>query len=195
MPRVPPLEREQTAGEARATFDRELARFGRLTNMKRTLLRSPPAYHALMEWYPLFDTISGFLGERLAIVFAHTISAESDCLICTTFMRRLLVNLGENPSSLDLHEKGKVLVEFGRAIVRPGNRVSEDVYQKLAALFNPEQIVALTAFASVMAATNMINNILQVELDEYLYEYRDPDRAATPNPEIRDPKQIKNLGS
>src|ERR1041385_3296886 len=99
-PRVRPLEREQTAGEARAMFDRELARFGLLTNMKRTLLRSPPAYQALMEWYPMFDTIKAFLGERLAIIFAHAISSESDCLICTTFMRRLLINQGENPNEL-----------------------------------------------------------------------------------------------
>jgi alkylhydroperoxidase family enzyme len=173
MPRIPPLEREQTAGEARAAFDKELARFGRLTNMKRTLLRSPPAYHALMEWYPLFDTIKAFLGERLATVFAHAISAESDCLICTTFMRRLLINSGENPRALNLDERGNALVEFGRAVVRPGNRVPDELYRKLAGFFNPEQLVALTAFASLMVATNMINNILEVDLDEYLYEYRD----------------------
>jgi len=173
MPRVPPIEREQTTGEDRAVFDRELARFGRLTNMKRTLLRSPPAYHALMEWYPLFDAIKSFLGERLAIVFAHAISSESDCLICTTFMRRLLINSGENPNELNLDQKGKLLVEFGRAVVRPGNRVPDELYRNLADFFNPEQIVALTAFASLMVATNMINNILEVDLDEYLYEYRE----------------------
>ncbi len=173
MPRIAPLEREDITGEARATFERELARFGRLTNMKRTLLRSPPAYHALMEWYPLFDTIKAFLDERLAIVFAHAISSESDCLICTTFMRRLLINQGENPNELDLDERGQVLVEFGRTLVRPGNRVPDELYRRLAGLFNPEQIVALTAFASLMVATNMINNILEVDLDEYLYEYRE----------------------
>ncbi len=173
MPRIPPLEREGTTGDARATFDRELARFGRLTNMKRTLLHSPPAYHALMEWYPLFETIKAFLGERLAIVFAHAISSESDCLICTTFMRRLLINQGENPNKLNLDEKGKLVVEFGRTLVRPGNRVPDELYRRLAGLFNPEQIVALTAFASLMVATNMINNILEVDLDEYLYEYRE----------------------
>ena len=173
MPRIAPLEREQTTGEVRAMFDRELARFGRLTNMKRTLFRSPTAYHALMEWYPLFETIKAFLGERLALVFAHAISSESDCLICTTFMRRLLINRSENPNELNLDETGKVLVEFGRAVVRPGNRVPDELYRQLASLFNAEQIVALTAFASLMVATNMINNILEVDLDEYLYEYRE----------------------
>ena len=173
MSRIGPIAREQTTGELREMFDRELARFGRLTNMKRTLLRSPAAYHALMEWYPLFDTIKAFTGERLAIIFAHAISSESDCLICTTFMRRLLINRAENPNELDLDEKGRVLVEFGRTVVRPGNRVSDELYRKLAGFFNAEQIVALTAFAGLMVATNMINNILEVDLDEYLYEYRE----------------------
>jgi len=173
MSRIPPLEREEITGEVRALFDRELARFGRLTNMKRTLLRSPTAYHALMEWYSLFDTIKTFVGERLAIVFAHAISSESDCLICSTFMRRLLINSGENPNELNLDEKGKLLVEFGCVVVRPGNRVPDELYRKLAGFFNAEQLVALTAFASLMVATNMINNILEVDLDEYLYEYRE----------------------
>jgi hypothetical protein len=172
MSRISPLEREQTTGAARTTFDHELARFGRLTNMKRTLMRSPPAYHALMQWYPLFDTIKAFVGERLAVIFAHAISAESDCLICTTFMRRLLINGGENPNELSLDEKGQALVEFGRAVVRSGNRVPEALYRKISELFNAEQIVALTAFAGLMVATNIINNVLEVDLDEYLYEYR-----------------------
>jgi len=173
MPRVPPIEREQINGEARARFDRELARFGRLTNMKRTLLRSPPAYQALMQWYCLFDVIKAFLGERLAIIFAHAISAGSDCLICTTYMRRILIEWGENPNELDLDEKGKTLVSFGRAVVTPGNRVPQKIYRQLERWFSGEQIVALTAFAGLMVATNIVNNVLEVELDEYLYEYRD----------------------
>ena len=172
-PRVRPLEREQTAGEARAMFDRELARFGRLTNMKRTLLRSPPAYHALMEWYALFEVVKAFLGERLAIIFAHAISSESDCLICTTYMRRILIQWGEDPKQLNLDQKGEALVAFGRAIVGAGNRVPQELYQKVEQWFSPEEMVALTAFAGLMVATNIINNVLEVQLDEYLYEYRE----------------------
>ena len=33
MPRIQPLDREQMPEPARTVFDRELARFGRLTNM------------------------------------------------------------------------------------------------------------------------------------------------------------------
>jgi len=171
MSRIVPVEREQATGEVRKAFDEGLAKWGRMTNMKRTLLHSLPAYHALMQWYPLFDAVKGFLGERLGIVFAHAISAESNCLICTTFMRRILIGWGENPNELNLDEKGQVLAAFGRAVAQPGNRVPDELYQKVAGLFTTEQIVTLTAFASLMVATNIINNVLQVDLDSYLYEY------------------------
>src|SRR5947207_2714515 len=161
MPRIIPLEHEEAAGEVRKAFDEGIAKWGRMTNMKRTLLHSLPAYRALMHWYPLFDTVKAFVGERLAIIFAHAISAESDCLICTTYMRRLLIDWGENPDALNLDEKGQTIVAFGRAIVSPGHRVPDDVYAKVATYFNQEQIVALTAFAGLMVATNIINNVLQ----------------------------------
>lgn len=173
MARIKPVQPEEAAGDVRKAFEAGLAKWGRMTNMKRTLLHSLPSYHALMEWYPLFDTIKPFLGERLAIIFAHAISAETDCLICTTFMRRILINWGENPNELKLDETGELLVTFGRAIAQPGNRVPDELYQPLAKRFTPEQIVALTAFAGLMVATNIVNNVLQVDLDEYLYEYRD----------------------
>ena len=37
--------------------------------------------------------------------------------------------------------------------------------------WSEEQIVAITAFATIMIATNLINKVLQVELDEYLRPY------------------------
>jgi hypothetical protein len=173
MARIQPLDYEATTGEARKAFDDGLARWGRMTNMKRTLLHSVPSYDALMEWYPLFETIKAFLGERLAIIFAHAISAETDCLICTTFMRRILINWGENPNELKLDATGELLVELGRVIPRQGNRVPKELYNRLADRFTAEQIVALTAFAALMVATNIINNVLEVDLDDYLYEFRD----------------------
>lgn len=173
MPRIAPLEHEQTTGAARAAFDEGLAKWGRLTNMKRTLLHSVPSYHALMEWYTLLDIIKPFLGDHLPIIFAHAISSGSGCLICTTFMRRILIDWGENPNELKLDEKGKVLVEFGRALAKQGSRVPDALYKKLSSFFTPEQIVTLTAFGGLMVATNIINNVLEVDLDQYLYEYRE----------------------
>jgi hypothetical protein len=178
MTRISPVDPEQATPEQRAAFDGGVKRWGRMTNMKRTLLHSLPSYHALMEWYPLFDTIKPFLGERLAIIFAHAISAESDCLICTTFMRRILINWGEDPNKLTLDDRDEAIVAFGRAIAQPGNGVSDAIYARIASYFSDEQIVALTAFAGLMVATNIVNNTLEVPLDEYLYEFRKPELVA-----------------
>src|SRR4051812_28342056 len=171
MPRIPPVEFEQTSGETRAAFEEGVARWGRLTNMKRTLLHSLPAYKVLMEWYTLFDVVKPILGERLAIIFSHAISSESECLICTTYMRRILIDWGENPNELKLDEQGQAIVEFGRALTRQGNRVPDNVYASVARFFKPDEVVALTAFGALMIATNIINNALEVDLDEYLYAY------------------------
>jgi len=178
MPRIAPLEHGQASGEVRQAFDDGVTRFGRMTNMKRTLLHSLPSYHALMQWYPLFDEISAFLGERLAVVFAHAISVDGDCLICTTFMRRLLIDGGDDPDRLDLDEREQAVVELGRALAARGNRVSDALYARLAGWFSPEQLVALTGFGALMVATNIVNNVLEVELDSYLYDYRADARAA-----------------
>jgi alkylhydroperoxidase family enzyme len=51
-------------------------------------------------------------------------------------------------------------------------KVPEEVYRRLESYFTPAEIVALTAFGALMVATNVVNNALDVELDEYLQPYR-----------------------
>src|SRR3990170_8256435 len=97
MPRIRPVEYAEATPGVRAAHDEVVREHGRITNMKRTLLHSLPAFHALMEWYPLRDTVAPFLDERLVDLFAHAISTESDCLICSTFFRRTLIEAGQDP--------------------------------------------------------------------------------------------------
>lgn len=172
MPRICPVEYEGATPEQRAAHDQVVSEHGRITNMKRTLLHSMPAFHALMEWYPLHDTVQLFLGERLTTIFAHAISSENDCLVCSTFFRRILREWGEDPDSFALDEREQAVAEFGRCLAKPFARVPDSVYAQVAALFSDEQIVALTAFGALMAATNVFNNALGVDLDGYLEPYR-----------------------
>src|SRR5215217_3852606 len=172
MARIPPLAYGDAPPDARAAHDQHQRDVGRITNMKRTLLHSMPAFHALMEWYPLRDTVQPFLGERLTTLFAHAISAETDCLICSTFFRRMLIQTGENPDRLKLDEREAAVLEYGRALAVSPFKVPDAVYQRVQSYFSPAQIVALTAFGALMVATNVVNNALEVELDEYLQPYR-----------------------
>src|SRR3954454_16383703 len=149
MARIPPLNYADASPDARAAHDHHEREVGRITNMKRTLLRSVPAFHALMEWYPLRDAVRPFLGERLTHLFAHAVSTETDCLICSTFFRRLLIESGEDPNALVLDDRDRVVVAFGRQLGNDAHGVSEALYADLARLFTPEQIVALTAFGAI----------------------------------------------
>lgn len=177
MPRIAPLQDDQMPPDAAAARDAHLA-VGRITNMKRTLLRSVPAFDALMTWYPLRDTVQPFLGERLTTLFAHAVSSETDCLICSTFFRRILIDSGENPDELALDEREEAVVAFGRGIAVTPHRVPDEVYDRVAAYFSDEQMVALVAFGALMVATNVVNNALQVPLDDYLQPYRRQPAAA-----------------
>jgi alkylhydroperoxidase family enzyme len=173
MPRIRPIDHELALPEVREAHEAAVRRFGRVTNMKATLLHSLPAFDALMTWYDLRDTVQPFLGERLTDLFSHAISAGTDCLICSTYFRRALIEAGVNPDDLSLDEREQVVVEFGQLLARPFSRVPDDLYTRLASLFTDEQIVALTAFGAMMVATNVLNNALEVELDDYLMEYRE----------------------
>src|SRR5512132_1542757 len=125
--RVPPATYDDLPPAAKAAHDGH-TRVARITNMKRTLLHSVPAFDALMTWYPLRDTVQLFLGERLTTLFAHAVSAETDCLICSTFFRRLLIDSGEDPDALALDAREAAVVAFGRALAQTPHRVPDAVY-------------------------------------------------------------------
>ncbi|MEO8458641.1 MAG: hypothetical protein ABI559_12630 [Chloroflexota bacterium] len=172
MPRIRPVEPDDVTPEQWAALEAGETRFGRMTNMKRTLLRAPVGYDALMMWYDLRDVVQPWLGERLTVIFSHAISSETDCLICSTFFRRILIDWGDDPDVLTLDEREQLVVDFGRALSTQFSRVPPELYKRLSAEFSDEQIVALTSFGAMMVATNIVNNALEVELDEYLGAYR-----------------------
>ncbi len=175
MARIEPVGQDQARGATREALEQVVSAHGRATNMKRTLARSPVALRSLMTWYDLRDEVAGFLGERATLLFAHAISAGTDCLVCSTFFRRLLLDAGDDPDEPRLNAREALVVEFGRQLARDPHGVSDALFARMAGAFVDEQIVALTAFGGLMVATNLFNNALRVDLDEYLWAYRKPD--------------------
>ena len=146
--------------------------YSRVTNMKRTLAHVPRALHAYMEWYPLRDRAVEFLGERTTNVYVHAISTATDCLICSTFFRRLLIESGEDPDRLLLDEREQALVELARCLARDPNGATDALFERLDAFFSKEQIVLLVAFGGLMVATNVFASAMRIDLDDYLQPYR-----------------------
>ncbi len=170
MSRIEPLSRYEPDMQAAAAA--HVATGARMTNMKNTLAHDRVAFDALMTWYDLRDAVEPFLGSRRVELFSHSISAQSDCLICSTFFRRLLIERGENPDELVLDDEDELLVEYGRQLSRDAHAVSDELYARLRARYDDRELVLLTAFGALMLATNVFNDALRVPLDDYLEAYR-----------------------
>lgn len=167
-----PLTEYDTSDEAvKKEYDDQIQKYGRITNMKRTLLHNVPSFHAYMEWYTLKDLIVPFIGERALSLFSYAISSGNHCLVCSTFFRKILIDSGDNPDNPSLTETEKLLMDFGKAICVNPHEIPESIYDELKKLFTDEQIVLLIAFAGIMSATNLFNTVAKVPLDEILYEY------------------------
>jgi len=172
MPRVSPLSDHEIPTASQPEFQRQLAAHGRVTNMKRTLARNAVAFEALMTWYPLHDQVKAFLGTRATLVYVLAISEQSDCLVCSTYFRRHLIDAGETPERMVLDDREEALAAFGRRLADNANTIGDDVMGRITAFLTAEQVVTLTAFGAMMVATNIFINALDVELDEYLFAYR-----------------------
>jgi alkylhydroperoxidase family enzyme len=169
---IPPLNQDAAPEDSRALAAAHAATGGRMTNMKWTLAHAPAALEALLQWYPLHDQVAEQLGERRTMLFCHAISVQNDCLICSTFFRRLLADAGDDPDALALDDLDALVVDFGRRLATDPHSVEHELRARLAAHFSEPEIVLLTAFGAMMVATNVVNDALAVPLDGYLEPYR-----------------------
>ena len=171
MNRIGPADSASVPEASRALAAQHEATGARMTNMKWTAARSPETLAMLLTWYPLFERIAGFLGERRANLLAHAISDRNECLICSTFFRRILIDAGEDPGELRLDEEDELIVELGRALADDPH-IGDDLYARLAARYDERQLVELAGFGAIMVATNVVNDMLGIPLDGYLQAYR-----------------------
>ena len=109
MPRIPTVEYKNASEEAKREYDNQIAKHGRITNMKKTLLHNVPSFKALMEWYSLRDEAVKVIGDFGVNIFCHSISSYNNCLICSTFFRRLLKDSGYDPDNIEFNEKNQLI--------------------------------------------------------------------------------------
>ena len=168
MARIQPIQYKTAAPEIQDAYQQVVAEHGSVSNMKATLLHSPPALHAVLEWYRLYALVKPVLGPRRTILFCDAISRENACKLCATYMRKALITGGDNPEDLALDGQDEAVVAFGRQLAANPNRVSDELFARLQAFLTPAQIVELTVFGALMIVNNIFNSALQVDVDEGL---------------------------
>lgn len=165
-------EYDDSSPEVKKQYEDQILKHGRITNMKRTLLNDVPSFKAYMEWYTLKDCLVPIIGERAVSLFSYAISNGNDCMICSLFFRKILVDSGENMDNPKLSDDEKLLMEFGRAIAKDPHSIDGDIYNKLSKKYSDKERTLLIAFAGIMYATNLFNTVAKVDLDEVLYAYK-----------------------
>ncbi len=165
MSQIPQIDYTVASDAVRAEHDRELALRGRMTNMKRTLLHSPTAHRIYAEWFTLRAELDPAITDREIWIFSHAISKAAKSKIAITFFRRALTNAGFDPDALELAETEALLDRFGKAIVTDSNAVPAEIWEELKRRYDSKTLVDLVAFAGIMLATAVFNNVVEVEFD------------------------------
>ena len=172
MARIKPVTEREILPPVKQAFDDHIKKYkARITNMKATLGHSLPAFEIYIQWYPLYEEIKKILGERLAYLFAWSISNAANCPLCSTYFRKTIIDAGENPGNLELTESEQKLLDFGSAIAQQQGNIPDTIYNDVAQKYSEKEMVLLIAFAGQMIATNVFNNVIETEIDEYLADY------------------------
>ncbi|WP_295156814.1 hypothetical protein [uncultured Brachyspira sp.] len=168
MARVKFVEYEEAQGKVKEAFDYHLKKSGNVTNMKKALLNDYITYDTMMGWYTSYSRLVEVVGERAAMILAHSVSTTNGCILCSLFFIRDLKAIGDDPKNLKLDEKEELLSQLGMQMVKDPNGVTDELMNNLKKHFNDSEIVVIVGFISWMIAYNTFNSVLDIDLDESL---------------------------
>jgi hypothetical protein len=172
MPRINPINTLNTPLAVREAFDEHVNDYNTpISNVEATLGHSLLAFTVYMQWHPLYEKVKQIAGERAAYLYAWSVSKASNCAVCATYFRKIIIDFDENPETLALNDYENKLLDFGSAIAQYKGCIANHVYNDLAQYHNYEEMVVLTAFAGQIIATNIFNNVIETEIDNYLIPY------------------------
>ncbi|WP_300370064.1 hypothetical protein [Brachyspira sp.] len=168
MAKVKFMEYDEAQGKVKEAFDYHIKKSGSVTNMKKALLNDYITYDTMMGWYTSYNRLVEVVGERAAMILAHSVSTTNGCILCSLFFIRDLKAIGDDPKNLKLNEKEELLSQLGMQMVKDPNGVTDDFMNKLKKHFNDQEIVVIVGFVSWMIAYNTFNSALDIDLDESL---------------------------
>jgi len=179
MARIHPLSTAEAPVEVKAAFKAHAEKYrARITNMKATLGKSLPSFEVYMQWYVLYEELLKLIGKRMAPLYAYAVSHATECPLCSTFFRKIIIESGEDPDQLQLTEDEEKLLKFGSAIAQTQGHITDGVYDSIKNKYSDAEMVLLIAFAGQMIATNIFSNVIETEIDDYLIDFLKPAKSS-----------------
>jgi hypothetical protein len=169
MARIAPVQEHEQDHALRQAFAQHVQDHkARITNMKATMGHSLLSFSVYMQWYPLYEELNRVLGKRLAYLYAYAVSNGAGCALCSTYFRKIMIESGEDPARLSLTDPQKKLLAFGQCIAKHQGHIANHVFNSVAEHYTKEELVIIVAFTGQMIATNIFNNVIETDIDEYL---------------------------
>lgn len=178
MARVTLRTKDSLEGKALEAYE-DLESRNAVTNMKQALLNDYATYDAFMAWYTSWDRLVEVVGAEAATIYAHAISTTNSCQLCSLFFISDIKNLGLDPDNITTDDKEALLQALGAQIVKDPTAVSDELWDKLRAVWSEEELVVIVGFGAQMIATNDFNSVFQIDLDERLVPIKDEFHPAT----------------
>ena len=133
--------------------------------IRNHLLHNAEAFKAIEDSsYSLDRELQRLIGKRAGDFFEYAISEENDCLVCSTYFRKLLKDNGIDFDNFQFTKKEELLISFGRALAKDPKNIPDEIYTELKEEFTEEEIVVITAMGVLMVANNYFNDILKIEV-------------------------------
>ena len=164
MPRISMIDPATASPEVKQAIDEHLAKGYSLTKEKLTLLHNVAAFKAIEEGsYSVDKELCRIVGERAANFFEYAISIENDCIVCTTYFKRLLDKQGIDIHNFEFTDDENLLIEYAKALAKDPRHIPAELLDRLQAKYNEEEFVVITAQGIMMLANNYFNDIAEVE--------------------------------
>lgn len=164
MARIPEIDIEKASPEIQKIVKEHIATGHRITNVKRIILNHLPSFISLeLGQYDLDDDLQRLIGKLDGDIFEYAISVQNECLVCTTYFSRLLrEEHGLDPNTFEFTDRQKLLIEYGQKLAGHPKEIDDELFGRMQAEFDNEQIVAITTMGVMMVAMNYFNEALQI---------------------------------
>lgn len=167
MPIIEKIDLEGASDEVKEAVKKHLADGYRITNEKLTLLHNVTCFEALeVQSYAVDRQLQRLVGKRAADFFEYAISQENDCIVCSTYFKKLLESYGiTDMETFEFTDTEKLLIEYAKAIAADVKKIPDALFERLKERFTSEEIVVITTMGVFMIANNYFNDILRVEAE------------------------------
>ena len=171
MPRLNPIDPNQTEGKAKALLDGVQKALGMAPNIVRTMANSPATLEGFLAFSRALN--GGSLSRKLREVIALAVASLNDCRYCVAVHTAVSKRLGVDDAELARNRDGRSSdpkieagLQFAYAIVEKRGWVSDDDLQRVRdAGYGDGEIVDIIATVGLNIFSNYFDHVAQTDVD------------------------------